>query len=412
MALALDRRVMRVINLAAGALAALAVVSGAASSAAATPAVPNNLLPRALVTQFATATGQADRTFRIGRAPTDIVFAPDGKFVYVANSESHFISAIPATGHATAARAVYLDADPLQIAVSPDGRFLYVATVGGPITRGRPGSRVLVVTTSDLRIVGSIALVSAPQQLAMAPNGKTVWVVSTSSTGAEIVTPIRTATNRAGRAIRIASYKYEASAIAVTPDSRLVYVASLNVSGSSNPSFAGIVTPIRASTGAALKRITTGRWAFNMAVTPNGRTVYVSSYAGVTPIRTRSNTAGRLINAGFFPGPMVVTPNGKTLYVSNAAGQVVPISTASNQAGSPIQFSDADEPNGNRGTIAASPDSATVYVVTTTAGTSGIVIPIQTATSTLGSPITVGSDPIRIVISPNGKLGYVVDQND
>lgn len=398
---------MRVIKLAAGALAAAALMSGSASSAAAA----SNVVPLALVTQFATSSGRADGTFRVGRAPTDMVFAPNGKFVYVANSGSHFISAIPATGHAAAARSVYLDADSLQIAVSPDSRFLYISTVGGPTTGGRPGNRVLVVRTSDFRIVKSIPFVSAPWQLAMAPNGKTVYVVSNSETGAEIVTPIRTATNRAGRAIRIASYKYEPTAIAVTPDSKLVYVVSMNV-WSSNPSYAGFVTPIRASTGAALKRITTGQLPLNLAVTPSGRTVYVSSVAGVTPIRTGSNTAGPLINAGSFPGPMVVTPNGKTLYVSNEAGQVVPISTVSNQADTAIQLSGADVPNVNQGAVAVSPSGATVYVVTVAAGSAGIVIPIQTATNALGSPIIVGSDPIRIVISPNGKLGYVIDQND
>ena len=39
----------------------------------------------------------------------------------------------------------------------------------------------------------------------------------------------------------------------------------------------------------------------------------------------------------------------------------------------------------------------------------GTVTPIQTATNTAGSPITVGHYPIAIAITPNGSTAYTVN---
>src|ERR1700685_721279 len=83
--------------------------------------------------------------------------------------------------------------------------------------------------------------------------------------------------------------------------------------------------------------------------------------AGVTPIATASNTARKVVATPEGPGPMVITPDGRTLYLSTATG-VIPISIPSNRAGAPIQLASNYYPNPNQGAIAASPDGRTVYV--------------------------------------------------
>jgi DNA-binding beta-propeller fold protein YncE len=46
----------------------------------------------------------------------------------------------------------------------------------------------------------------------------------------------------------------------------------------------------------------------------------------------------------------------------------------------------------------------TIYVV----DAGGSVIPVNTATNTAGPPINVGSDPAYIAITPNGKTAYAL----
>jgi YVTN family beta-propeller protein len=57
----------------------------------------------------------------------------------------------------------------------------------------------------------------------------------------------------------------------------------------------------------------------------------------VVPISTRTNTALKPVKVAYPAGGMAITPNGKTLYViSGQSGVVTPISTAANTALKPI----------------------------------------------------------------------------
>jgi YVTN family beta-propeller protein len=56
----------------------------------------------------------------------------------------------------------------------------------------------------------------------------------------------------------------------------------------------------------------------------------------VTPIRTATNTAGPPIPVGNQPFGIAITPNGKTAYVTGGTDSVTPIRTATNTPGPPI----------------------------------------------------------------------------
>jgi DNA-binding beta-propeller fold protein YncE len=70
---------------------------------------------------------------------------------------------------------------------------------------------------------------------------------------------------------------------------------------------AGTVTPIQIATNTALPPIRTGGNPFEIAITPDGKTAYVSLVsAGVAAIRTATNTAlGLKIG---YSGPIAITP--------------------------------------------------------------------------------------------------------
>jgi DNA-binding beta-propeller fold protein YncE len=75
-----------------------------------------------------------------------------------------------------------------------------------------------------------------------------------------------------------------------------------------------------------------------MAVTPNGRTVYVLNSGGntVTPVRVATNTTGAPIPVPPLAFTLAVTPNGKTLYVTASPNLLIPIRTSNNHPGTPI----------------------------------------------------------------------------
>ena len=150
-----------------------------------------------------------------------------------------------------------------------------------------------------------------------------------------------------------------------------------------------------------------GNEPFAIAVTPDGKTVYVantwentgrlaSGQSTVTPIATATNTPGAPIEVGSGPWAFAITPDGKTAYVINFySHSVTPIATATNTPGPPIPIGQGPR------AIVITPDGKTAYVVVW--GEPGTVTPIATATNTAGTPIEVGDGPYAIAITPGAS---------
>ena len=58
--------------------------------------------------------------------------------------------------------------------------------------------------------------------------------------------------------------------------------------------------------------------------------------------RTATNKPGKAIKVGTGPGDIAITPNGKTVYVTNDYLGVVPIRTATNKVGKTLHMHRAD----------------------------------------------------------------------
>jgi len=183
--------------------------------------------------------------------------------------------------------------------------------------------------------------------------------------------------------------------IAITPDGKTAYVTN---------SLAGSVTPIDLNTNTAGPAISIGGQLQGVAITPDGRTAYVAngeSPGAVTPIDTKTNTAGTAIQVGNEPRGIAITPDGGTAYVTNGgSGTVTPIDLRTGTAEDEIQVGSA--PRG----IAITPDGQTAYVANRSSNT---VTPIDTETNIPGAEIPVGLAPNEIAITPDGKTAYVVN---
>lgn len=187
--------------------------------------------------------------------------------------------------------------------------------------------------------------------------------------------------------------------LAITPNGKRVYVANGN---------GGTISVIDTATNTAIgKPIVVGTAPVALAINPGGTRLYVAHNANggskITVINTATNKVVATFGVGSDPLSLAVSPNGKRLYVANAnSGTVSVINTANNKViGSPIAV--GGRPHG----IAVSPDGTRVYVAN---NTSNSVSVIDAATNTtLGASIPVGNQPMSVAVAPDGSRVYVVN---
>lgn len=302
---------------------------------------------------------------------------------------------------------------------------LLIAGIGGCEARGMPLAgrtagtagpvTVYVANAADDTVTpiraasntagGPIRVGSAPALIAISPDGQTAYVVGVGSflSGAAPVTltPIRTATNRPGRVITVCASAnlgevIALDAIAITPDSRTVYV-----------SCPGEIVPVRAGADAASEPIKVSS-AGALAMAADGRTVYAANPDGdtITPISTATGEPGKPIVVGPSPDAMAITPDGRTVLVLTSSGVtgVTPVDTATNRASRPVAIQGAYA-------VAVAPGGGTAYALTMPDPNSqqGFVVPVHIRTSTAGQPIKVGLSPEQIAFTPDGTMAYVTN---
>jgi DNA-binding beta-propeller fold protein YncE len=196
--------------------------------------------------------------------------------------------------------------------------------------------------------------------------------------------------------------------MAITPNGRAIYVSGDEPNA---------VIPVSTLTDKVGKPIEFGRQVpTQILITPNGKTAYVMGLTGdeIYPITTATNTVGKPIRAGLgFGGyyQMAITPDGKTLYdISSGKGNeppsyVIPISTATNTPGKPIKIQSTDAYE-----ILMGPNGKTVYAIGRSATGTTEVVPISTATNTPGQPGTAGGAAGALAITPDGRAVYFADK--
>jgi hyaluronoglucosaminidase len=173
-------------------------------------------------------------------------------------------------------------------------------------------------------------------------------------------------------------------------------------------SYSGVVMPIDTATDAVGRPIPVGSQPDAIAFSPDGKTAYVVNSTTVTPINVATGTAGPYIRVGTDPNEVVFAPDGKTAYVDGS--EIVPIDVATGMAEAAIAV--------KANALAITPDGKTLYALNGGSPGPGIaasdtVTPIDTATSRLGTPISLSSKPqnyFELLMAPNGKTLYALDQ--
>ena len=278
----------------------------------------------------------------------------------------------------------------------------------GPFTvyvANEAGNTVTPIRTASNTAGRPIKVGPAPALIAISPDGQTAYVVGIGSLlpGAAApvtLTAIRTATNKPGRVITLCapgnlSGAIAPDTIAITPDSRTVYVSCPGT---------GQVVPVRAGADTAAQPIRVPSPGA-LAMAAGGKTVYVANSGGdtITPVSTATEEPAQPIIVGPSPDAMAVTPDGRTVLVLTSTG-ITAVDAATNRAGEPVAIQGACA-------LAVAPDGGTAYVLAMpdSGSQQGFVVPVPVHASAAGKPIKVGLNPVQIVFTPDGKMAYVAN---
>ena len=350
---------------------AVAAVASAATVAAAAAVAP--AAGRLLVQPPPAAAGQATA------------------MAYVATSDRTVVPVRLATGTALRPVRLRLRAVPVALALAPDGRTLYVLA----------GDVLTPISTATGEPGRSIRIGGRPTAIVLVPGGATAYVLE-EGTG---VVRVNLAAGSVGALIALPG----ARQMLLAPDGRTVYVLSGPPQGTGQQ-----ITGVDVATGAKQPPVRLPGNVIGFSVGPGGRVAYALveplSSARIS-LRNGRGTVRQTPEAGLIPVDLatgaakapIVLPAGASLiaggvrgliaYVAGA-GQITPVRLAYGFASVPF-----DLPAGTvAGAFAVTPDGSRAYVASPRGPMRGLLIPVSTATGSAGRPIRIEGRPLAIVL--------------
>jgi DNA-binding beta-propeller fold protein YncE len=344
-----------------------------------------------------------------------------------------------------------------SVAVSPNGRTVYVTGTsfsGSNYGKGATGTDYRTVAYNAAtgarlwaaRYNGPGNNTDDPYSVAVSPDGRTVYVTGASAAAHSTSFDYATVAYRAATGARLWVARYngpgndddEARSVAVSPDSRVVYVTGSSRGTTSAYDWATIA--YSASTGARLwlKRYNSPAngpdHAFSLAVSPDGRSIYVTgssstanfTYDYATIAYNAATGVQRWVRRYNGPGndidissSVAVSPDGRTVYVTGQsadAGNIYSFATiAYNAATGTVLWLRRHAGLGE--SLAVSPDGSTVdvtgQVYVTGQGEAFLTVAYRASDGAqlwaqpYVSPGGGSYSPFAVAVSPNGKTVYV-----
>jgi DNA-binding beta-propeller fold protein YncE len=296
------------------------------------------------VTPVSTRTGRAGRPVHVPAQPDELAVAPDGKTVWVAsqidgNNQTPGRVTPISTATGRAGQPIRVGIDPGPLVISPDSRTVYLATAG--LDNQTLAGNLTVISARTDR-VRRVLTGFDPDDMALGRGGRMLYIADEQGADEQgTVIPIRTATLRPGRPIRLAGFLQQ---LILGPGGRALYV--LNDSGR----LSRISLPADRVTWSAR----TAPLPTTMGLAPDGRSLYVLGLRRnqrpgyVVPVSTSSGAAGHRIAVGRAPIAIAFGPGGRTAYVlcspyrltgdrlKFGIGSVFPVILATGRSGQPV----------------------------------------------------------------------------
>lgn len=239
------------------------------------------------------------------------VISPDGSTLYVTNNLSEYISVI-STASNTVTTTIPVQEGAQGLAISADGSTLYgaVASYG----------EVYVVNTAAESVTATIDVSSFPTNLALTADGSTLVVYNNQIAGPPALQFIDTATETLSSQV-VASAEIGSGGMAIDPSGTTLYISDGD----------NYVTEAEAATGRVKQAFLSIASPFDLttistpAVTPSLTYLYVANYVGnhgtddeVLMVDLADHKVkGKPVTIGLGPHDLAIAPNGKTLYVTN-----------------------------------------------------------------------------------------------
>ena len=233
--------------------------------------------------------------------------------------------------------------------------------------------------------------------------------------GTPAVYEIDTTTNKVVATVSSGDFSFSSpSLIAITPDGTTAYVAD-------NGNYFVYVINTKLNKVTAEISLPEGTEASSIAVSPNGKTVFVGVASQIEVIETSSNTVSGFISLSTDANPLNITftPNGKYAYVADASINAViyVIDTTTNTVLTTVtpQYSGvyplalAMTPGGLQAYASYSTPGSGVFVIVATNANNMTTWNTVIGNVTIGSSFTSPSLPIALAISPDGKFVYGLD---
>lgn len=320
--------------------------------------------------------------------------SPDGRIVYVPNSDSDSVSVIDVASN-TVTRTFRTGGYPTRIAVSPDGRRIYVTSVFD--------NALETIDTSSGTTIAKVKTGDYPTDVVLSPDGTRAYVTNSNS---EDVAVIDTTANTRLARIRLRKLS---EAIAMSPDGSRAYALV-----TARPS---AIAVIDTSTNLLSHTIKLGRWATDIVISPDGQRAYVTTSADVggqgrvevVDLVNRRVTSS--IALGQFPGQMSLGDAGKRLYVTNMGtntwgskrvgsnGLVSVIDTGTRAVLGSVQATGPSTFGQQLSGIAVTADGATAY--SALGGTHRVAV--MTVSPVPATP----TQPVRVSMRPSGATARV-----
>ncbi|ANZ37122.1 hypothetical protein BBK82_14670 [Lentzea guizhouensis] len=200
---------------------------------------------------------------------------------------------------------------------------------------------------------------------------------------------------RSGAVLAEADTNGRATGVAVSPDGRRLFVVN---------GWSGAVTEVDPDTGAVVNRLFTQVQLSHAAMRPDGGRLYVSASGSVAVIDPQEFRVVAAIKVGGQPQGLVVHPDNKVLYVANAQdGTISLVDTAVAFQTSTIYVGGLPQH------VALSPDGSRLYVSGMRLGekTPGTLMVIDTATNAVVGAVGIGTGAGTTAVTPDGSTVYV-----
>ena len=293
-------------------------------------------------------------TIAVAANPFTVAVSPDGKRTYVVAVGNNSVSVIDAdpssASYNTVTATIAVGVNPMGVAVTPDSKKVYVTNWGESVSGVDKYSTVMVIDADPDNatyntVIATLTSINYPIGVAVSPDGTKFYVTgSNATTGYGELSVIDTTSNAVSSTINLKTVS--STAVRFNPDGTRAYV--LNSFQPSPTGGFGTVSVIDTATNSVIASIGVDNTPIGMAVSPDGKYVYVtnSGFSNTTNVPGNSvsvidavtNQVTATLDAGNNPYGVAVSPINGLLYVVATGNNAVSVIDPNGTDGGQFQY--------------------------------------------------------------------------